>query len=349
MQSSLSVEDHNLTTASMELLDATMAYGEWKDVWGDEDLAREAIFSFLRTLCDVLLDKQLDKPECRMSVKSIALAVLGRLIFHFSNFFLEFVAIELPLAVDATISALLEYTVSNDPLCKGNSLVFAAYLVARHILLDDSDRRSAAYEHLIPGQLPHVIQSHFDIRSDQCLLSDQYVHVETLLDVITQGVKDSSTVTSNEACRAIEVVLPYLYTSPYSIHVLSIVSALTSFEHSYWLIRCSVMQLLAKLDYSSIAYVEKEFLHNRGSRALPLYRDRQPLQERALNYIVKQLEDDNWRVADAACVALANIVQALHAPTPCTSCLRFPSLAVADHGSEGTAPPRQPRQDHARV
>lgn len=312
----LGVDDHNLTTASMELLDATMAYGEWKDVWGEEDLAKDAIFSFLHSLCDVLLDQQLGKPECRMSVKSIALSVLGQLIFHFTNLFLEFVAHELPLSVEVAISALLEYTVSNDPLCKGNSLVFAAYLVSRHILLDDSHRRSAAYEHLIPGQLPHVTQPHFDIRSEQCLLSDRYVHVETLLDVITQGVKDSSTVTSNEACRAIEVVLPYLYTSPYSIHVLSIVSALTSFEHSYWLIRCSVMQLLAKLDFCSIAYVEREFLHNRGSRALPLYRDRQPLQERALNYIIKQLEDDNWKVADSACVALATIVQALHAATP---------------------------------
>ena len=176
------------------------------------------------------------------------------------------------------------------------------------------------------------------------------VKVEDTVNDIMEGIKDNSSVSSKQACTALKLIIRYISESPeYNQLLLHIANQLTSFQHTYWLIRQEILSIFLSIDYSFLVYIEKYFLFHphrikyslpssssssssSSSATLAIHSSRISYQTRILSFIFHHLQDSDWRVVDFACKTIRDILPLLHSdlygifffPFP----LPFPSLSL---------------------
>ena len=221
----------------------------------------------------------------RISIVAMSLQVLGEIGLLFPLDFIEYFNLHYEIAKQEEIlNHIFKGIKSEDPLLKGKTIFFSACLLKIHLqqqTLHDN-------QYLKDYCLRKEIESNTSTTTSSSIINCSVINIKDRMEEIVQGAQDSSSVTSQESCNALEMMLPLLGTSRYSELILVIVANLTNYMHPYWLIRSKIVSLLAKLDFKLINYLEKTNIRSiRSLNETTLY-TRDSLQSRVLSFITRK-------------------------------------------------------------
>nr|NP_001342356.1 huntingtin [Ciona intestinalis] len=133
--------------------------------------------------------------------------------------------------------------------------------------------------------------------------------IEDLISLIHGGLIDESSTTTRQACSAVTSCVHTLLNSMYFSYGLELLHMVVGLQSStYWLIKVSLLELLASLNYRQIAYLE--LLSKRDAASVKT----QSLPHQALSIALKCLCDDDLRLRKTAAATIVTMPTSF--PTP---------------------------------
>ncbi|XP_028391517.1 LOW QUALITY PROTEIN: huntingtin-like [Dendronephthya gigantea] len=255
-----------------------------------------------RVMCSFLLSGKsgeiLSDRKVRVSVKSLALNCLGAIFKIYPQVFLARV---LPAgegeetgdeSYQQMIREVLLYVEHHDPTIRGSLAVLLGNFINSSL-----------------------VRSRYDFEtwsSDVCdQLNTDHVKIDDLLGVLEKILLDDSSFTVKLACLGVQQCLPALCLSSYTTLTLQLCLKLVRLkQNSYWLVKCELLQIIGNLNYSLIAFLEKQASCISSEQSTKTCFNLQQTFFR--DVLLELLADDDPRVRSEATETIVKLVRNMH-------------------------------------
>ncbi|XP_059488388.1 huntingtin isoform X2 [Neocloeon triangulifer] len=124
--------------------------------------------------------------------------------------------------------------------------------------------------------------------------------IDQMLDPILKGINSESSVTIHQTLSTLATCISALMGSSESFHAITLLDAVVQHKSNpYWLVRVRLLELVAELKFSVLAYISK------SCRLQNIFLD---------DVVLHLLHDEDSRVRSAACSTLTKIIPNLYMP-----------------------------------
>ncbi|XP_060084449.1 huntingtin-like [Ylistrum balloti] len=255
--------------------------------------------------------KRVLKPDkaVRVSVKSLALTCVSSAVAMYPQVFLLNLFTDVSQDLDQEIQDVLLFANHHDPQLKGNTTQIAANLIMS--ALKESRGNFTKWLSDFPGKVVDL-------------------SIQSLVDIILDIVKDSSSVAIRLAIISLQTCINPLLQSIHSeLALLVLLRLMEVKDNPYWLVKTELLDLLSGINFKILVHLESCCtLAQRGQHH---FLGKLNLQHRVIhNVIIPLLGNEDHRVRHSAAQTLVKLIP--HLFFAADHCQQDPVIAIAkDH------------------